>query len=213
VLPIPDEPLPTKNTSDAIVPAEGLRIALIDDNPVRAAILEEGLREAGHMDITRLQTSPVLLQQLSAINPDMVIIDLGNPSRDSLEQMFQISRHVPRPVAMFVDQSDRAAIEAAVEAGVSAYIVDGLKKERIKPILDMSISRFRAFSKLKAELAEARSELEERKIIDKAKAILMQRRGIMEPEAYALLRRTAMNENRRLAEVAQAIVTAAELLR
>jgi two-component system, response regulator / RNA-binding antiterminator len=142
-----------------------------------------------------------------------VIIDLGNPSRDSLEQMFQISRQVPRPIAMFVDQSDASMIEAAVEAGVSAYIVDGLRKERIRPIVDMSISRFRAFTKLKSELAQAQTELEERKVIDKAKNILMQRRGIAEPEAYSLLRRTAMNENRRLAEVAQSILTAADLLR
>lgn len=201
----PDIPTPKR--------PENLRIALIDDNPVRAAIVEEGLREAGHDDITRLTTTTTLLRQLSALDPDMVIIDLGNPSRDSLEQMFQISRQVPRPIAMFVDQSDASMIEAAVAAGVSTYIVDGLKKERIKPILDMSISRFRAFARLKGELALARSELEERKVVDKAKAILMQQRSIGEPEAYALLRRAAMNENRRLAEVAQSIVTAAELLK
>lgn len=192
---------------------ESLRIALIDDNPVRAAILEQGLREAGHDNITRLTASANLLQELAVIDPDMIIIDLANPSRDSLEQMFQISRHVPRPVAMFVDQSDSSMIEAAVEAGVSTYIVDGLKKERIKSILDMSISRFKAFSRLKSELAQARSELEERKVVDKAKAILMQRRAIAEPEAYALLRRTAMNENRRIVDVAQAIVMTAGLLR
>ena len=192
---------------------EALRIALIDDNPVRAAILEEGLREAGHSDITRLTTTPTLLRKLSVLDPDMVIIDLANPSRDSLEQMFQISRSVPRPVAMFVDHSDTSMIEAAVEAGVSAYIVDGLKKERIKAILDMSISRFNAFSRLKNELAQARTELDERKTVERAKAILMQRRSITEPEAYALLRRTAMNENRRIIDVAQSIMTAAELLR
>ena len=192
---------------------EALRIALVDDNPVRAAILEEGLREAGHSDITRLTTTPTLLRELSVLDPDMVIIDLANPSRDSLEQMFQISRSVPRPVAMFVDHSDTSMIEAAVEAGVSAYIVDGLKKERIKAILDMSISRFNAFSRLKNELAQARTELDERKTVERAKAILMQRRSITEPEAYALLRRTAMNENRRIIDVAQSIMTAAELLR
>lgn len=193
--------------------ADTIRIALVDDNPVRAAILEEGLREAGHSQITRLPASAGLLRQLAAIDPDIVIIDLGNPSRDLLEQMFQISRHVPRPVAMFVDQSDAAAIEAAIEAGVSAYIVDGLRKERIKPIIDTSISRFRAFAKLKDELQRTRNELEERKVVDRAKGILMQRRGIAEPEAYAMLRSTAMNENRRIADVAQSIITAAELLK
>lgn len=192
---------------------ETLRIALIDDNPVRAAILEEGLREAGHWQITLLPASARLLKELAALDPDVVIIDLGNPSRDLLEQMFEVSRHVPRPIAMFVDQSDSEAIEAAVQAGVSAYIVDGLKKERIKPIIETSISRFRAFSKLREELERTRSELEERKVVDRAKGILMQRRGVSEPEAYALLRRAAMNENRRIVEVAQSIITAAELLK
>jgi response regulator NasT len=191
---------------------DDLRIAVVDDSPARAAILEDGLREAGHRLITRLSPSPTLMKQLSELDPDVIIIDLVNPSRDSLEQMFQISRHVPRPVAMFVDQSDTPMVEAAIEAGVSAYVVDGLKKERVKAILDMSISRFRAFGRLKDELAQARAELEERKIIDKAKGILMQRRGIAEPEAYALMRKSAMNENRRIADVAQAIITAAELL-
>jgi two-component system, response regulator / RNA-binding antiterminator len=195
------------------MPADDLRIALIDDNPLRAAIVEEGLREAGHGNIQRLAASPALLRDISALDPDVVIIDLGNPSRDSLEQMFQISRHVPRPIAMFVDTSDSSTIEAAVEAGVSTYIVDGLKKERIKAILDMSISRFRAFGKLKAELAQARSELEERKTIDRAKGILMLRRSIPEAEAYALMRKTAMNESRRIADVAQSIITASELLK
>ncbi len=205
--------MPPAVTRPDAVRREALRIALVDDNPVRAAILEEGLREAGHTDITRLTTSPTLLRELSVLDPDMVIIDLANPSRDSLEQMFQISRSVPRPVAMFVDHSDTSMIEAAVEAGVSTYIVDGLKKERIKAILDMSISRFNAFSRLKAELAQARTELDERKTVERAKAILMQRRSIQEPEAYALLRRTAMNENRRIIDVAQSILTAAELLK
>jgi response regulator NasT len=190
-----------------------LRIALVDDNPLRAAVLEEGLREAGLTDVTLIPTSAMLLQRIVEIDPDVVIIDLGNPSRDSLEQMIDVSRHVPRPIAMFVDQSDSSMIAAAVEAGVSAYVVDGLRKDRIKPILDMSIARYRAFARLKEDLARARSELEERKVIDRAKGILMQRRGIGEPEAYALLRRTAMNENRRIIDVAQSIITASELLK
>jgi two-component system, response regulator / RNA-binding antiterminator len=191
---------------------DDLRIAVVDDSSVRAAILEDGLREAGHRLITRLVPSPTLLKELSQLDPDVIVIDLVNPSRDSLEQMFQISRHVPRPVAMFVDQSDAPMVEAAIEAGVSAYVVDGLKKERVKAILDMSISRFKAFGRLKDELAQARAELEERKVIDRAKGILMQRKGLSEPDAYSLLRKTAMNENRRIADVAQSVVTAADLL-
>jgi len=119
---------------------------------------------------------------------------------------------VKRPIAMFVDRSDQAAIEAAVDAGVSAYVVDGLKRERVKPILDMAISRFNAFSRMTRELEEARSELENRKLIDRAKGILMSTRGLTEADAYALLRKTAMNQNRKISEIAESLITAAGLL-
>ncbi|WP_307268708.1 ANTAR domain-containing response regulator [Labrys wisconsinensis] len=189
------------------------RIAIVDENPVRSAIIETGLREAGYADIVRIGETAALLKRLDALEPDVVLIDLESPSRDVLESMFTVSRTVRRPVAMFVDQSDTAMIEAAVDAGVSAYIVDGLRKERVKAILDMAISRFNAFDRLRRELAEARTQLEERKVIDRAKGILMKARAIPEEEAYALLRRAAMNENRRIADVAQSIITAADLLR
>ena len=189
-----------------------LKVAVIDDNQVRAAILEDGLRAAGVVEITVLTGMANLLKRLVAIDPDVVIIDLENPSRDVLEQMFQVSRVVSRPVAMFVDQSDRQMIEAAVEAGVSAYVVDGLKKERIQAILDMAISRFNAFSKLRDELTAARSELAERKLVERAKGILMKHRGLTEEEAHVALRKAAMNENKRMAEIAQSVITAASLL-
>ncbi|SON55762.1 putative transcriptional regulatory protein pdtaR [Hartmannibacter diazotrophicus] len=189
-----------------------LRIAVIDENQVRAAILEEGLRLAGLTDITIIRETNSLLRRLVAIDPDVVIIDLENPSRDVLEQMFQVSRMVSRPVAMFVDQSDTSTIERAIEAGVSAYIVDGLRKERVKPILDMTVSRFNAFSKLQRELTEARDALEERKVVERAKGILMKTRNLSEEEAYKLLRQSAMNEKKKLSEIAQSVVTAASLL-
>jgi response regulator NasT len=190
-----------------------LKIVIVDDSPVRAAILEEGLREAGFTEVMRLEGTANLLARIYAIDPDVILIDLENPSRDVLEQMFQVSRAVKRPVAMFVDQSDTASIQASVDAGVSAYIVDGLKKARIKPILDLCISRFNAFSRLQTELDETKSQLAERKVIDRAKAILMKAKNLTEEHAYALLRKTAMNENRKIAEVAQAVVTAAELFK
>lgn len=189
-----------------------LTILVIDENPVRAAILADGLREAGFTNIVHLDTTQELLRRVFQIDPDVILIDLANPSRDVLEQMFQVSRTVKRPVAMFVDQSDTAMIEAAVDAGVSAYVVGGLSKERIKPILDMTVSRFNAFDKLARELEQARAELAERKVIERAKGILMKSRGIGEEEAYALLRRTAMNEKKKLADIAQSVVTAASLL-
>jgi two-component system, response regulator / RNA-binding antiterminator len=113
---------------------------------------------------------------------------------------------------MFVDRSDSSMIEAAIDAGVSAYVVDGLRQERVKPILDMAIGRFNAFSRMERELAEARSELADRKVIDRAKGILMKSRGVSEEEAYKLLRTTAMNQNRKIAEIAQSLVLAAGLL-
>lgn len=190
-----------------------LRIMIVDANPVRASIIEEGLREAGFADLVKLAATNGLVAAIEAHDPDVVVIDLEDPSRDALADMFLVSRHVKRPITMFVDQSDTASIEAAVEAGVSAYIVDGLKKERMRPILDTCISRFNAFRRLREELDEARSQIEERKVVDKAKAIVMRLKGLPEDEAYALMRRTAMNEKRKIVEIARSIITAAEVLK
>jgi response regulator NasT len=189
-----------------------LTILVIDENPTRATILEDGLREAGLVDVVRLDTTHELLKRIFEIDPDVILIDLASPSRDALEQMFQVSRTVKRPVAMFVDQSDSAMIESAVDAGVSAYIVDGLRKERVKSILDMTVSRFNAFDRLTRELQQARDELADRKLVERAKGILMKSRGISEEEAYGMLRRTAMNEKVKLADIARSVVTAAQLL-
>ena len=190
-----------------------LKIVIVDESPVRAAILADGLREAGFTQVVRIEETANLLANIYAVDPDVILIDLENPSRDVLEQMFQVSRAVRRPIAMFVDQSDSASIQASVDAGVSAYIVDGLKKERIKPILDLCISRFHAFARLQTELEKTKTALEERKVIERAKGVLMRLRQISEEDAYALLRRTAMNENRKIAEIAQSVVTAADLLK
>jgi len=190
-----------------------LKIVIVDKNPIRAAILEDGLREAGHVQVVRIDDTAHLLARVYATDPDVILIDLENPSRDVLEQMFQVSRAVRRPVAMFVDQSDSASIAAAVDAGVSAYIVGGLRKERVKNILDLCISRFNAFARLQDELDRTRSALEERKVIDRAKGILMTAKSLSEEAAYALLRKTAMNESKKIAEVAQSVITAAELFK
>ena len=189
------------------------KIVIVDKNPIRAAILEDGLREAGHVQVVRIDEMAHLLARIYAIDPDVILIDLENPSRDVLEQMFQVSRAVKRPVAMFVDQSDAASIEAAVDAGVSAYIVGGLRKDRVQNILDLCISRFNAFSRLQNELDRTRSALEERKVIDRAKGILMKVKGLTEDEAYVLMRSTAMREKKKIGEIAQSILTASELLK
>ncbi len=190
-----------------------LQIAIVDESPIRAAILEDGLREAGFTHVERIAETHSLLARIYAMDPDVILIDLENPSRDMLEQMFQMSRAVKRPVAMFVDQSDSASIQASVDAGVSAYIVDGLKKERITSILDLCISRFNAFSRLQGELDQAKGALEERKVIDRAKGVLMKAKKLSEEDAYALLRKTAMNENKKIVEIAQSVLTAAEMFK
>ncbi len=189
------------------------KIVIVDESPIRAAILNEGLRDAGFTSVEHISEMHNLLARIYALDPDVILIDLENPSRDILEQMFQVSRAVRRPIAMFVDQSDAASIQESVEAGVSAYIVDGLKKERIKPILDLCISRFNAFSKLQDELDRTKSALEDRKILDRAKGVLMKAKGLTEDEAYVLIRSTAMREKKKIGEIAQSIVTAAEMLK
>lgn len=190
-----------------------LHILIVDQNVMRASILEDGLFEAGYRQVTVVRDMQNLMRRIVDNDPDVIFIDLENPNRDVLEQMFQVSRSVRRPIAMFVDRSDTDMIEAAVDAGVGAYIVDGLRKERVKSILDMAVSRYNAFSKLRDELDRARAALDERKLVERAKGILMKERALSEEAAYALLRKAAMNENRRISDVAQSVVTAARLLR
>jgi len=196
-----------------MMPESSYKIVIVDQSPVRAAILREGLQDAGFTGVEHISEMHNLLARIYALDPDVILIDLENPSRDILEQMFQVSRAVRRPIAMFVDQSDAASIQEAVEAGVSAYIVDGLKKERIRPLLDLCVSRFNAFAKLQDELARAKSALEDRKVLDRAKGLLMKLKGLTEDEAYVLIRSTAMREKKKIGEIAQSIVTAADLLK
>lgn len=194
------------------MPTRDLSVAIIDQNRIRASIIEDGLREAGHKHVSIISDMNEVGRRISETEPDVIVIDLENPNRDMLEHFFSLSRALQKPIAMFVDRADSASIEASVEAGVSAYVVDGLRKERIKPILDMAISRFNAFAKLNQELAEARSELKDRKTIDQAKGILIRSKGIDEDAAHKLLRKTAMNQNRRIVDVAQGLILAAGLL-
>ncbi len=190
-----------------------LKVLVIDENSIRRTLLETGLREAGFSNLTVLEDATGLLERIYALDPDVIIIDLENPRRDVLEQMFQVSKIVRRPIAMFVDHADRDTITTAIDAGVSAYIVDGLKKEHVRSILDMTISRFNAFERLRLELEETKSALKERKVIEKAKGILMKSRDLDEEAAYELLRKTAMSSGRRIADVAEGLVNSYDLLK
>lgn len=189
-----------------------LGILIVEPDRERALRIVDGLRATGDHDITVLSETAALARRIAAHDPDIVLIDVADPSRDVLEELALVSGPMERPVAMFVDRSDEQMTRAAIEAGVSAYVVDGLRPERVKPILDAAIARFHLFHKMRAELAATRAALEERKTIDRAKAILMKARGIDEGAAYALLRKTAMDQNRRMAEIAQQLVMAAGLL-
>jgi two-component system, response regulator / RNA-binding antiterminator len=189
-----------------------VRIAIVDESASRASIIQEGLAQLPGIELFVLSERRALVARIEEIGPDVILIDLGNPSRDVLEEYFTVSRALARPIAMFVDRSDDDAIAASIEAGVSAYVVDGLAANRIRPLLDLAVRRFNAFARLQSDLAEAKGKLAERDTIDKAKRILMQSKGVPEPEAYAELRRKAMSSNRRIADIAEAVVTAHELL-
>jgi two-component system, response regulator / RNA-binding antiterminator len=191
---------------------ERLSIIVVERNPDRAARIVDGLRGAGDHDILVIAETAALSRRISERRPDIVLIDAGDPSRDVLEELALASGPMDRPVAMFVDRSDATLTRAAIEAGVSAYVVDGLRADRIKPILDAAIARFHMFHRMRAELAATKAALEERKVIERAKAILMRARGIDEEAAYALLRKTAMDQGRRVADIAQQLVMAAGLL-
>lgn len=189
-----------------------MRIAIVDESASRASIIREGLAELVDSEVFVLIERYGLLAKVEEIAPDVILIDLGNPSRDVLEEYFSVSRALARPIAMFVDESDEETIGASVDAGVSAYVVDGLAASRIRSILDLAIRRFNAFARLQGELAAAQGKLAEHGTIDRAKRILMHSKGIGEPQAYAELRHKAMSSNRRIADVAEAVVTAHDLL-
>lgn len=190
-----------------------MKIVVIERDRDRAMQIVDGLAEAGDFEVSVIGDTTGLTRRLEQIRPDLVLIDLEDPSRDVLEELALATGPSERPVAMFVDRSDDGLTRAAIEAGVSAYVVDGLRKERIKPVLDAAIACFNLMSRMRRELDATKAALAERKTIDKAKGLLMKAKGLSEEEAYALLRKTAMNQGRKIADVANALVTAADLLR
>lgn len=190
-----------------------MSIVVVEKDRERAAMIADGLKSAGDLDVHVIADEIGLARRIAERNPDLVLIDAGNPSRDVLEELTLATAPMERPVAMFVDQSDGSLTRSAIEAGVSAYVVNGLRPERIRPILDAAIARFHMVQKMRVELAETRRALEERKVIDRAKGILMRARGVGEDEAYSLMRKAAMDQGRKVADVAQALITAADLLK
>lgn len=189
-----------------------LKIMLVDEQPERFELLDEALRAHGHEVIARVGTDEDVIAAVERLQPDVIIVDLDSPGRDTLESMQAISRDRPRPIVMFTNDGDSATIERAVKSGVSAYVVDGLSPERIRPILDVAMHRFHEYQQLRNELEQTRMQLTERKLIEKAKGILMKKRDLDEDQAYQSLRKMAMDRNLKLSELARSIIAAAELL-
>lgn len=187
-------------------PGSDLKVMVVDDNPRRAALVEGRLREAGFstLCLVPLQAGP--LHQIEQQAPDVIVIDLDSPGRDLLESLAFVSTHNPTPIVMFAQEEDPSFIAQAVDAGVTAYVVDGLNAEKVKPIIDVAMAQFRQFQRLREELASTQTALGDRKIIDQAKALLMEHRGQSESEAYTWLRTQAMNCNVKMSELARQVI-------
>ncbi len=191
---------------------QGLRVLLVDGDRPRAALLEQALSDAGYNVIARIDTSENLPGEVHRHQPDVIIVDLDSPDRDTLEHMHTISRDQPRPIVMFAENDDSDAIHNAIKAGVSAYIVDGLNSKRVKPVMEVAIARFREYQALRDELERTKVSLEERKLVDRAKALLIKRQGMSEEEAYQALRKLAMDRGIKLVEAARNIISVLDLL-
>jgi two-component system, response regulator / RNA-binding antiterminator len=189
-----------------------MRVLVVDESAERAEILREGLRLAGHEVTASLTSALALLKTIDELKPDVIVIDTESPSRDVLEHLVVMSQHTPRPVVMFATDRAPETIREAVRAGVSAYIVDGLDPTRVKTIVDVAVARFEDFQDLRTQLASANLKLSEHKVIDRAKGLLMKTRGLEEAEAYALLRKFAMDRRLKIADVAQQLIDSVELL-
>jgi response regulator NasT len=189
-----------------------MRIMLVDDDPVRLQQVEQALACAGYQVSVRLDTQADLIGEVRRHQPDVILIDVDAPGRDTLESLNRISSDDPRPVVMFAGDGDVETIRRAVRAGVSAYIVDGLSAQRLKPILEVAIARFHEHQALKRELEETKGRLADRRDVDRAKGLLMQRRQLTEPQAYEMLRKMAMDRSLKLGDAARALIAAAELL-
>ncbi|MHB8473319.1 MAG: ANTAR domain-containing response regulator [Gammaproteobacteria bacterium] len=187
-------------------------VLLIDDDQDRRAMLEQALLAAGYAVTVRAVAGKDLLDAVNTVQPDVIVIDVDSPDRDTLEHMCSVARDAQHPVVMFTHDEDADRMRTAIRAGVSAYVVGGLSSERVKHIVDVAVLRFKEHQALRQELAQTKLSLAERKVIERAKGVLMRQRSCGEEQAFQALRKMAMDRNRRLAEVAQSVIDAAELL-
>lgn len=196
----------------ALSQTAALNIMIVDDTPDRAALLEQGLADAGHNVLVHLRRPYDLLREVREHQPDVIIIEVESPDRDTLEHICIVSRDDPKPVVIFAEKSEDHTIREALRAGVSAYVVDGIDRSRVQFIVQVAVARFREYQALREELEHAKTTLAENKMIDRAKGIVMHQRRCSEHQAYALLRKLAMDQNKRIAEVAENLVSVALVL-
>lgn len=187
------------------------KVMLVDNETVRSAMLSQALSDAGYEVIARVKPGPDLLARVAQCMPDMVVVDTDSPDRDILESMHLLNEHNPLPVVMFADEDNEVIIQEAIRSGVSGYIVKGIDMNRVNSIMSVSIARFREYQAIKNELRETKSELENSKLIAKAKRLLIQNKGVTEEQAYEAMRKLSMDSNQRMAEVAQNVIHVYEL--
>lgn len=207
-------------------PAKSLRIVIVapetlapdptdpeaEEEAERSRSLRIGMLQDGYNIVAVLPADIFLPDRLAQISPDMIIVDAESQARDTLEHVVVATRDARRPIVLFTNDDDTSHVRDAIAAGVTAYVVAGLAPERVKPVLEVAMARFQHEEAMRRELADARTQLNDRKVIDRAKGILMQRHSLDEGEAYARLRKTAMDKGMKIAEVAQRIIDVVDLL-
>jgi len=188
-----------------------LRVMLVDDSHEETSPLKQSLLEAGFDVVETAHTAAALLDRVAALQPDVIIIDTDSPTRDTLEQLSFVTREQPRPIVLFTDDRENTTIQAALRAGVSAYVVAGMQPDRLQPILDVALARFEQERALRDELKDTQDRLAERKVVERAKGLLMEQKRVSENEAFRMMRKLAMDRNRQLVEIAQQIIDIAEM--
>lgn len=190
-----------------------MRVLIIDPDEARAALVAEGLADVRPLAVRRAPNLEEAEPELAAFSPDVIVVACDSPDRDTLESLRETAGAGPRPVVMFVDRSAPGLAEQAVEAGVAAYVVDGLAPGRVRPVLEVAMRRFQLMQELRADLQKARADLASRKAVEKAKGLLMKERGLEEEAAYRLLRKLAMDSGRPIGAVAAELLAYAEVLK
>jgi response regulator NasT len=194
-------------------PGSALRVLLVDDGAHRVSLIRDELTRQGHMVVGVVDSALTIHDCVTRLAPDVVIVDAESPSRDTLEHLATVGATYPRPVVVFSEDASAEPMRQALRAGVSAYVIAGLRPERLVPVLRVAIARFEQDRALREQLGQAQSQLSERKLVERAKGLLMDEIGLSEEQAYKHLRKLAMDRGQRLAEVAERVVQARELLK